>query len=402
MVELRRLTMSKKIKNIRVSRQAQTTAGAVAIWNGLDDICCEGYTRLDQCPEIVTAVSKISQLIAMTTIHLMANTERGDVRVINELSRKIDIEPSPYMTRKSWMEAIINNLLLYGKGNSVVLPHTENGYLGSLEVIPAYQVEFIADLLNSSYKISINGKEYYPDEVLHFVHNPDQYYPWKGKGLTVYLKDVANNLKQGTKTTNAFMRSPKPSIIVKVDGFTQQFASQEGRAKLASEYVQGTEDGIPWIIPANQFEVEQIKPLSIADLAIKDTMTLDKTTVAAILQVPKFILGVGEFNQKEWEMFINTTVRPIMIEVQQEMTKKLLISPKMYLRFNYWSLMGWDVKTISDVLLAGSDRGFVTGNEYRDRLGFEPKDGLDELRILENYLPWNMSGKQKKLIQDGD
>ena len=393
--------MSKKIKNIRVSRQAQT-AGAVAIWNGLDDICCEGYTRLDQCPEIVTSVSKISQLIAMTTIHLMANTERGDVRVINELSRKIDIEPSPYMTRKSWMEAIINNLLLYGKGNSVVLPHTENGYLGSLEVIPAYQVSFNPDLLSSSYKISINGKEFNPDEVLHFVHNPDQYYPWKGKGLTVYLKDVANNLKQGTKTTNAFMRSPKPSIIVKVDGFTQQFASQEGRAKLASEYVQGTEDGIPWIIPANQFEVEQIKPLSIADLAIKDTMTLDKTTVAAILQVPKFILGVGEFNQKEWEMFINTTVRPIMIEVQQEMTKKLLISPKMYLRFNYWSLMGWDVKTISDVLLAGSDRGFVTGNEYRDRIGFEPKDGLDELRVLENYIPYDMSGAQKKLIQDGD
>lgn len=401
MVELRRLTMSKKIKNVRVSRQAQA-AGAVAIWNGLDDICCEGYTRLDQCPEIVTAVSKIAQLIASTTIHLMANTERGDVRVINELSRKIDIEPSPYMTRKSWMEAIINNLLLYGKGNSVVLPHTENGYLGSLEVIPAYQVSFTPDLLSNSYKIGINGKEFNPDEVLHFVHNPDQYYPWKGKGLTVYLKDVANNLKQGTKTTNAFMRSPKPSIIVKVDGFTQQFASQEGRAKLASEYVQGTEDGIPWIIPANQFEVEQIKPLSIADLAIKDTMTLDKTTVSAILQVPKFILGIGDFNQAEWESFINTTVRPIMIEVQQEMTKKLIISPKMYLRFNWWSLMGWNIKTISDVLLAGSDRGFVTGNEYRDRIGFEPKDGLDELRVLENYIPYDMSGAQKKLIQDGD
>ena len=135
MVGLRRLTMSKRIKNIRVSRQAQT-AGGVAIWNGISDICCEGYTRLDQCPEIVAAVSKISQLIGMITIHLMTNTKDGDVRIINELSRKIDIEPSPIMTRSTWMEAIVNNLLLYGRGNSVVLPHTENGYLGSLEVIP--------------------------------------------------------------------------------------------------------------------------------------------------------------------------------------------------------------------------------------------------------------------------
>ena len=393
--------MAKRIKNVRVSRQAQTAAG-VAIWSGLGDICCEGYVRLDQCPEIVTAISKIAQLIAMTTIHLMANTERGDVRVINELSRKIDIEPSPYMTRKAWMEAIVNNLLLYGRGNSIVLPHTSNGYLGSLEVIPAYQVALVPDLNNRSYTVSINGKAYTPDEVLHFVHNPNKYYPWKGEGLTVYLKDIANNLKQGTKTTNAFMASPKPSVIVKVDGFTEQFASKEGRQKLADEYVTGAENGTPWIIPANQFEVEQIKPLSIADLAIKDTMTLDKTTVAAILQVPKFILGIDKFDQKEWEMFVNTTVRPIMIEIQQEMTKKLILSPKMYLRFNYWSLMGWDMKTISDVLLAGSDRGFITGNEYRDRIGFEPKDGLDDLRILENYIPYDMSGSQKKLTQDGD
>ena len=400
-MELRRLTMAQKIKKIRVSRQTQTAAG-VAIWNGLGDICCEGYVRLDQCPEIVTAISKIAQLIAMTTIHLMANTERGDVRIINELSRKIDIEPCPYMTRKSWMEAIVNNLLLYGRGNSIVLPHTSNGYLGSLEVIPAYQVALVPDLNNRSYTVSINGKAYTPDEVLHFVHNPNKYYPWKGEGLTVYLKDIANNLKQGTKTTNAFMASPKPSVIVKVDGFTEQFASKEGRQKLADEYVTGAENGTPWIIPANQFEVEQIKPLSIADLAIKDTMTLDKTTVAAILQVPKFILGIDKFDQKEWEMFVNTTVRPIMIEIQQEMTKKLILSPKMYLRFNYWSLMGWDMKTISDVLLAGSDRGFITGNEYRDRIGFEPKDGLDDLRILENYIPYDMSGNQKKLTQDGD
>lgn len=386
-------------------KQQQRSTGAkpqIGLWLGQDDICCTGYTSLDKCPEIVTACTKIAQMISTMTIHLMANTENGDIRINNELSRKIDIEPSPYMTRKQLVEAVVMNLLLYGKGNSIVLPHTADGYLGSLEVISPYRVGFIPDLQNRSYTVSIDGTQYAPDELLHFVHNPDQYYPWKGKGFTIYLKDIANNLKQAAATEKGFMESKwKPSVIVKVDALTEEFASQSGRSKLLESYVKSADVGEPWLIPAEQFSVEQIRPLSLSDLAIADVVKIDKSTVAAVLGVPAFILGVGEYNQKEWEMFINTTVLSIVTELQQEMTKKLILSPKMYLRFNYWSLLNWDIKTISDVLLAGSDRGFITGNEYRDRIGFEPREGLDELRILENYLPWDMSGKQKKLVQEG-
>ena len=392
--------MSKKNKQRQQTRSAQPTVG---LWLGQDDICCVGYTSLDKCPEIVTACTKIAQMISTMTIHLMANTENGDVRVVNELSRKIDIDPVPYMTRKQWIEAIVMNLLLYGKGNSIVLPHTADGYLGSLEVISPYRVGFIPDLQNRSYTVSIDGTQYAPDELLHFVHNPDQYYPWKGKGFTIYLKDIANNLKQAAATEKGFMESKwKPSVIVKVDALTEEFASQSGRSKLLESYVKSANVGEPWLIPAEQFSVEQIRPLSLSDLAIADVVKIDKSTVAAVLGVPAFILGVGEYNQKEWEMFINTTVLSIVTELQQEMTKKLILSPKMYLRFNYWSLLNWDIKTISDVLLAGSDRGFITGNEYRDRIGFEPREGLDELRILENYIPADMAGAQKKLVQGGE
>ena len=389
--------MSKRNKKPQ-ERSAQPQIG---LWLGQDDICCAGYTSLDKCPEIVTACSKIAQMIGTMTIHLMANTENGDIRITNELSRKIDIEPSPYMTRKIWIEAIVMNMLLYGKGNSIVLPHTADGYLGSLEVISPYRVGFMPDTADSGYTVTIDGRTFTPDEVLHFVHNPDQLYPWKGKGFTVYLRDIANNLKQAAATEKGFMESKwKPSVIVKVDALTEEFSSQSGRKKLLDSYVSSAEVGEPWLIPAEQFSIEQIRPLSLSDLAISDVVKIDKSTVAAVLGVPAFILGVGEYNQKEWEMFINTTVLNIVMGIQQEMTKKLIVSPKMYLRFNYWSLLNWDIKTISDVLLAGSDRGFITGNEYRDRIGFEPREGLNELRILENYLPWDMSGKQKKLIQD--
>jgi hypothetical protein len=63
--------------------------------------------------------------------------------------------------------------------------------------------------------------------------------------------------------------------------------------------------------------------------------------------------------------------------------------------------MDYDIEKVSSVLLAGADRGYVCGDEWRDRLHMNPA-GLKEFKILENYIPANMSGKQKKLIQDGE
>lgn len=387
---------TKKIGSGNQKRQIAFTA------LDFDDLSCEGYVSLADNPEIMAGCRKIAELIGSITIHLMANTSKGDQRVINELSRKIDIEPEKHMTRSTWIQGIVMNMLLYGKGNAIVVPHTYNGLIVNLEPIAADRVSFVPNGYRD-YQVSIDGSYKNPDNLLHFVFNPDKTYLWKGKGVTASLKDVANNLKQAAKTENGFMASKwKPSIIVKVDALTEEFASKGGRQKLLESYVESSEVGEPWLIPAEQFQVEQVKPLSLDDLAIKDTVELDKRTVAAILGVPPFLLGVGEYNVAAWNSFIQNTVKPIAISMQQEMTKKLILSEKMYIKFNVLSLMDWDIKTIASVFGDLSDKGIVTGNEVRDRLGMNQLDGLDDLRILENYIPSNMIGQQKKLIQGGD
>ncbi len=381
-------------------KKRSTSKVGIVINRSDGDLCVPGYTSLDKNPEVMAACHMNGSLVGMMTIHLMKHTDQGDTRIINELSRKIDIEPDKYMTRSKWMEAIVMNLLLYGKGNSIVLPHTKRGYLDRLEPIAASRVGFLPSGY-SDYKVTIDGKTYDPRDLLHFTYNPDKTYLWKGQGVTVTLSDIANNLKQAEATKKGFLQSKwKPSIIIKVDSGDALFDSKEKRNVVLEDYIQQEEAGAPWIVPADLFEVQTIKPLTLADLAISDTVEVDKRTIAAVIGVPPFVVGVGEYDADEWNSFIQTKIGSIALSIAQVMTRGLIVSPDWYLRFNTMSLFNWDISKISSVYLAYADRGYVDGNEARDKIGLSPREGLDELRVLENYIPVDMSGQQKKLIQE--
>lgn len=366
-----------------------------------DTLCVQGYTRLAQNPEILSAVGKIANLISSMTIHLMANTENGDVRVKNELSRKIDISPSRYLTRKDFMYTVVRALLLDGDGNAVVYPRTRGGLIEDLIPIPPSRAALASDG-GWGYRVVIDGVDHDPDTVLHFRVNPDPEQPWRGQGYRVALREVAQNLKQAAATTKGFLTDKwKPSIIVKVDALTDEFASEEGRKRLMKEYLSTGETGEPWMVPAGLLEFEQVKPLTLQDLALTDSVKIDKQTVAAVLGVPPYVVGAGSFNRDEWNNFINTTVMPLATGIVQEMTEKLLLSPEWYFKFNPRSLYAYDIKDLAQV---GDDqfvRGIMSGNEVRDWLGMSPREGLDELVILENYIPRGMIADQNKL-QSGE
>ena len=391
--------MSKNRKRSRPQARAEPTQKrSVVLVNGSgwDEIACMGYTSLDHNPEIVAAVDTIARLIGSMTIYLMENAEDGDIRVRDELAKKVDVNPNSYMTRSNFIQWIVKNLFLDGRGNVVVWPDIRRGILRDLVPIPAAMVSFVPS--GWGYKIIADGKEYDPDEMLHFSINPSSYYPWKGDGFQVSLADVANNLKQASATEKGFMSSKwKPSIIVKVDALIDEFSSPEGRQNLLNSYLATEEPGTPWIIPAENFQVEQVKPLTLSDLALADMVTLDKKTVASILGIPSFVLGVGEFRRDEWNNFINSRIMPIARMMEQELTKKLLYSPNRFFRFNSRSLYNYDLKDMAQIADDQYIRGIMTGNEVRDWIGLSPLPGLNELVILENYIPAGMIGQQNKL-----
>lgn len=360
-------------------------------------LCSGEYRPVTSCAEVQMCVGVYADLIASMTIHQIENTGNGDRRVIDGLSRRVDIEPNADMTHMTFMGHIVRVLMLHG--NQVTIPIYRDGLLEELRPVPPSQVQFLRD--GNSYLIRCGGELFRPDEVLHFAVNPDPEEPFRGQGFTASLRDVVRSLQRTQEAKNAIMASPKPSVIVKVQGLTYEEQTPEKRDALVDKYVTSARDGRPWLIPAEAIDVQQIKPLTLNDLAIEASLNLDKRSVASILGVPAFMVGVGAFDAKEYDWFVSTRVRAIAKIIEQELTRKLLISPDRFWRMNQRSLLNYDTAA---VIAAGSalvDHMAMRRNEWREWLGLGVDPEMEELLALENYIPASRLGDQKKLKDGG-
>lgn len=376
-------------------RRSNTPSSMIGYWIGSAAEPPAGYHRLIDSPEVSACINRISAIISSTPIYLMENTKKGDIRIHDGMSRLVDIDPWPGMaTRSTWMDWIVSTLLGEGNGNACVLPEVEGGQFSCLRPMPGAVPLPAAN--PDEYYVSWRGMRYHPSEVLHFRLFTDPTYPWKGRGYRIQLKQVVEALENSDAIKKS-LTSPdyKPPLCVFVNSETD-LSDEETRETFRKKYLKDSGDGKPWILPADLVKIEQVRPLTLADLAIKDTVELDKRTVASIMGVPPYFVGLGNYDPKAHNGFIRTEIVHIASVIEQQLTQKLLENPKRYYKISRRRLYDYDLKTIVDIDCALADRGYLNGDEVREDVDRDPV-GLTDRKVLENYIPYDMSGKQKKL-----
>lgn len=361
-----------------------------------DILAPNGYIKLSQNEEIQRLTYKIADLVSSMTIMLMENRENGDVRIRNQLSRKIDISPNNLMTRKNFIQRIVTEMVL--TGNSVVYPVFKKGLLEDMMILNNEKIKFIEQ--GQGYYIKHGEDIFNSDEVLHFCINPTHKHTFYGEGYTPMIKQTVANLLQANATKTGFLKSKwKPSLIISINSDTNELQDSESRQKILGSYTKTSELGEPWLIPAGELDIKTIQPLTLNDLALQDSITLDIKTLAATFGVPGFMVGIDVFNKEEYNNFISTTIMSIAMNIQQELTKKLLHSQKLYFKFNPKSLMQYNLSEKIEYIKEMVAGGMMNRNEGRCEFDLAPADnvGMNDYIVLENYVPVDKVGEQKKL-----
>lgn len=242
-----------------------------------------GYTTLDKNADVQICVNKIADIVSSMPVALMQNVENGDIQIKNGLSRIVDINPNKHQTRKTFIQTIVREAFLKGDGNAIVLPKFNNSngsyFLDSLDVLDMNKVTFNTN--DNTYNINYQGKVLYPDEVLHFVFNPSRQSSFIGEGYAPLLKDVLSNIAQGNATKQSFFKQPKPSLIIGVNSDNGELMDGDGQKVIRESYTSNMENGKPWLIPADEISVHQIQPLSLKDLAINESLEVERKQIAA-------------------------------------------------------------------------------------------------------------------------
>lgn len=344
-----------------------------------------GNGALESSLEMMGLIDFIGGLIGSLTIKVMEKKDEAEERITDGMSYLLDIAPCERMTRMEWMKKLVKEIYL--EGRCYVYPQEKDGYL---------------------YKLKILEKSTLKDGVLFYVEDGQikQVDEEKCLKFAFYSFDVARlmkeklqNIKTAMELKKYFLKTAfKPNLQMILDGAMTTTETTKIAQELAQSIEESRDNNRPYIVPRDSLELVEMEKLTYSNLGVESAVDNEKLAIANAIGVPPFLLGVGNYNAEEYNAFIKCYLLPKLKMIEQTLSL-IFYSPFRYVKFSTKSLYQFGLEEQTSLVNKGLSMGYITGNEAREFLGFERvnQEELDEFRILENYIPLDMAGEQKKL-----
>ena len=335
---------------------------------------------------VYCAVKVISEAVATLSLELYSTDNEGYKTLINNSLQNILKKPSNLYSSFTFLQNMVSSMLL--KGNAYAMINRDGkGDITSLTLLNNYSV--IVEYVNNSLKYTVPelNKVLDSQDIIHVINYPTSdgllgistiQHARNSLELCHASEQFANNFFEKGGANSGYLKTSSAMTPQMLEDTKN--AWQHNNSNINSNSVAILPVGVDYVsnsinpadaqfLESRKFQVEEIarwftiSPHKLFDYSSAHYSTLESTQLS----------------------FLTDTLQPILIKIQQELTRKLC-KDNLVIEFNEADILKVDLKTKAEYYAKLLEKGVLSINEVRQELGYGKIDGGDK-----NHIQLNMS-----------
>lgn len=342
---------------------------------------------------LMRGVALLSETIAQIPLGVFDESTKAHKRDL-PLYHVLSTRPNPFMTSFHYREMLMNALVLDGNFYSEIV-RNRKGEVVSIWPWRPDRVEAVKDIKgNLWYRYHPCDETQEPvtlpaEDVLHFVGPfPDGVY---GKSLIQVAKEaIGLTLAAERYGARWFGSGGKPdgalTAPTKLKESTINLLKKQWKDR-KTDRILILEEGLkydPFSLPPEESQFIETRKFQTVEMA-------------RILGIPPHMIGELEratFSNIEHQgiNFVTYTIMPWVKRIEQEMESKILTSAQqktLSIRLRIEGLLRGDMKSRYESYAIGSNNGFLSANDIREKEDMPPIEGGDVYKVPVNLMPAN-------------
>ncbi len=368
---------------------------------------------------VCACVQIISDAVAVLPCTVYRKTGSGRERATNSsLFALLRRKPNPDDTAFSFFQQILMHLLL--RGNAFIFIQRAGGMDPTIDALYALDPDCVrirrdAQTRQVYYVYTVDGisYKYLQDTVLHIP--AIRYNRLRGLSPLEYAHHTAlSGLKLDNYADDYFDNGIQSKLLVTVPQEYKNWRKEDSDeliTRILKAYG-GRENAKKPFILNKGMAAEALDIKSNADSQLIEQRAYSEKEIAKIYRVPLFMLGKddGKFSNNEQQntFFLQNTLTPWLVRLQQYFNQLLPASGDQYVEFDTNAMLRSDLRTRIDAYIKGLTNGIYSPNDIRekenmpllpDEIGGLPFLPVNLMQMTKENLAAYMAEQKQKLMQ---